>query len=205
MLPSSDCVQPLLLLLLLLSPLTLLINIQWFRSNSDSSCDRLLSSSCLGLMVRQKMQFSHMNQSILEITDRSVSLLSLSAAVEMISASMLRWRAPTCERLDAGAFEEAGRAVLVVPFFVPAVVDRVVAAVLLLQLHVVELGRHRRHHDHSPLTHASMSAGTRPHRQLQAEPCGSTETGSTRINTQTDQQHQTTTTLMIDKSAVFKC
>lgn len=75
----------------------------------------------------------------------------------MISGGMLRCRAPTCERLDAGAFEEAGRAVLVVPFFVPAVVDRVVAAVLLLQLHVVELGRHRRHHDRSPVTRLDVS------------------------------------------------
>lgn len=82
--------------------------------------------------------------------------------------------APTCERLDAGAFEEAGRAVLVVPVVIPAVVDRVVAAVLLLQLHVVILGGHRRHHDLSPLTHASMSAETRPHRRLQAASCGTT-------------------------------
>lgn len=53
---------------------------------------------------------------------------------------------PTCERLDAGPLEEPGRAVLVVPVVVPALVDRVAAAVLLLQLHVVEVRRHRRHH-----------------------------------------------------------
>lgn len=77
--------------------------------------------------------------------------------------------APTCQRFDAGAFEEAGRAVLVVPLLVPAVVDRVVAAVLLLQLQVIQVGGDRRHRDLSPLTHTSKSAGTRPHRRLQAE------------------------------------
>lgn len=70
-------------------------------------------------------------------------------------------RAPTCERFDAGAFEEAGRAVLVVPVVVPAVVHRVVAAaVLLLQLHAVVLGGHRRHLDRSPLTRLDISGDT---------------------------------------------
>lgn len=53
--------------------------------------------------------------------------------------------APTCERLDARALKEAGRAVLVVPVVIPAVVDGVDAAVLLLQLHVVKVRGHRRH------------------------------------------------------------
>lgn len=54
--------------------------------------------------------------------------------------------APTCECLDSRTFKEASRAVLVVPVIVPAVVDGVNAAVLLLQLHVVELRGHCRHH-----------------------------------------------------------
>lgn len=73
--------------------------------------------------------------------------------------------APTCERLDAGAFKESGRAVLVVPVVVPAVVDRVgAAAVLLLQIHVLVLGGHRRHHDWT-------SAETSPHQRLLTETC----------------------------------
>lgn len=54
--------------------------------------------------------------------------------------------APTCECLDARTLKEASWAVLVVPVIVPAVVDGVDAAVLLLQLHVVELRGHCRHH-----------------------------------------------------------
>lgn len=50
----------------------------------------------------------------------------------------------TCEGFDARALEQASRAVLVVPVVgVPAVVDAIV--VLLLDLHVFELRRHRRH------------------------------------------------------------
>lgn len=53
---------------------------------------------------------------------------------------------PTCKGFDAGALEEARRAVLVVPVVsIPSVVDAVV--VLLLDLHVFELRRHRRHRD----------------------------------------------------------
>ena len=52
----------------------------------------------------------------------------------------------TGEGLDARALEQPGGAVLVVPLVVPAVVDGV-AHVLLLQLHVVQLGRHCRHRD----------------------------------------------------------
>lgn len=53
---------------------------------------------------------------------------------------------PTCEGFDARALKQASRAVLVVPVVdVPAVVDAV--TVLLLDLHVVELRRYRRHLD----------------------------------------------------------
>ena len=53
---------------------------------------------------------------------------------------------PTCEGFDARALEQASRAVLIVPVVgVPAVVDAF--AVLLLDLHVVVIRRHRRHLD----------------------------------------------------------
>lgn len=79
--------------------------------------------------------------------------------------------APTCECLDAWTFKEASRAVLVVPVIVPAVVDGVNAAVLLLQLHVVELRGHCCHHYLFCLTHVNMDKfRPRPSEQTGSQP-----------------------------------
>lgn len=63
---------------------------------------------------------------------------------------------PTCQGLDAGAFKQPGRAVLIVPLVnIPAVVDRVATILLLLlllDLHVVVIGGYRCHPDPSTVT-----------------------------------------------------
>lgn len=73
---------------------------------------------------------------------------------------------PTCQGLDAGAFKQPGRAVLIVPLVnIPAVVDRVATILLLLlllDLHVVVIGGYGRHPDPSTVTR----------RPLHMKPCG---------------------------------
>ena len=70
---------------------------------------------------------------------------------------------PTCQGLDAGAFKQPGRAVLVVPLVnIPALVDCVATILLLLDLHVVEIGGYGCHPDPSTVTH----------RPLHMKPCG---------------------------------
>lgn len=53
-------------------------------------------------------------------------------------------RCVTCERLDAGALKEAGRAVVIVELLVGQFKARVDAAVLLRDLNIIEVrgGRH---------------------------------------------------------------
>ena len=86
----------------------------------------------------------------------------MAAVRKLLTDLQQEEKVPTCERLDARALEESGRAVLIVPVVVPAVVDRVAAAVLLLQLHVVVLGGQRRHHDLSPQRRHAHIGGCRP-------------------------------------------
>ena len=88
--------------------------------------------------------------------------LSFLALTPLLSASL------TCQGLDARALEQASWAVLVVPLIIPAVVDRVAAAVLLRDLHVLIFRGHCRHPDLSPLTFSPIIL---PHQWLLMKPC----------------------------------